>query len=61
MPSDPSDLGAVLYVEAVNTDGSIVLSAMDWGGNPNVTTETVPADQVQQGSALGVLFIHQHP
>ena len=60
-PFDPTDPGAVGYVEAVNPDGSIVVSGMDVNGDPNVETDTVSAYWVQKGVTEGALFIHHHP
>ena len=60
-PFDPTDPGAVGYVEAVNPDGSIVVSSMDVNGDPNVETDTVSAYSVQDAVARGAMFIHQHP
>lgn len=36
-------LGHVVYVEAVNDDGTIVISEMNYGGLYNTNTRTVPA------------------
>ena len=60
-PFDPTDPGHVSYVEAVNPDGSTVVSGMNVNGDPNPTVTTVPAYELQQGVAKGAVFIHQHP
>ncbi len=43
-----SPLGHVAYVEAVNADGSVTISEMNWRGWDVVDTRTIPANQLGQ-------------